>query len=74
MEELDGRKDRYEKRTSVDALIYLVVVPKYLAYVVLKLARNVTRDNKKNKINSRHVLLAAKNDEKLKIASRSHHC
>ncbi|KAG7028431.1 putative histone H2A.5, partial [Cucurbita argyrosperma subsp. argyrosperma] len=59
---LDGRtrrylkKGRYEKRTSVDALIYLVVVPKYLASMVLKLATNVTRDNKKNKINSRHPL------------------
>ncbi|KAG2729718.1 hypothetical protein I3843_01G257400 [Carya illinoinensis] len=37
----------------------------YLAIEVLELARSAARDNKKNRINPRHVFLAVRNDEEL---------
>ncbi|KAG7995056.1 hypothetical protein I3843_01G089200 [Carya illinoinensis] len=50
---------------QIGAPIYLATVLEYLAAEVLELAGNATRDNKKNKINPRHVLLAVRNDEEL---------
>lgn len=53
------------KRTSTGANVYLVAVLKYLAAKVLELGGNAARDNKKNKIIPRYLLLAIRNDEKL---------
>ncbi|XP_058222366.1 probable histone H2A.5 [Rhododendron vialii] len=59
------KKGRYAKRIGVGAPIYLAAVLEYLAAEVLELSGNAARDNKKNRINPRHLLLAVRNDDEL---------
>ena len=45
--------------------VYLAAVLEYICAEQLELAGNAARDNRKSRINNRHIMLAARNDEEL---------
>ncbi|KAJ1353413.1 imidazoleglycerol-phosphate dehydratase [Parelaphostrongylus tenuis] len=59
------RKGNYAGRVGGGANVYLAAVLEYLAAVVLELAGNEARDNKKTKISPRHLQLAVRSNEDL---------
>mmetsp|Transcript_20456 Transcript_20456/g.32540 ORF Transcript_20456/g.32540 Transcript_20456/m.32540 type:complete len:152 (+) Transcript_20456:113-568(+) len=56
----------YGRRIGGGAPIYLASVLEYLTAELLELAGNAAKDNKKQRIIPRHIMLAIKNDDELR--------
>lgn len=59
------RKANYAERVAVDDHVYLAAVLEHLVAEVLEPAGSATRDNKKSRINLRHLQLVVRNNKKL---------
>lgn len=57
------RNGRYAGRISDTAAVFTAAVLEYLAAELLELSGNVARDDKKVRINPRHLMLAGRSDD-----------
>lgn len=60
------RKEFYGESISTLGPVYLTAVLEYLSAEVLSLAHNAARDEKKSRIEPRHINLAIRNDQELR--------
>ena len=63
------RKGHYADKIGSGTSVCLAAVFEYLPAEILELASNAARDNKKARIVPRHLQLAVRNDEELKIST-----
>lgn len=59
------KQGRYADRIGSGAPVYLASVLEYMTSEIIELAGSKAQDNKKQRINPRHVMLAIKSDEEL---------
>ena len=59
------RQGGYANRVGGGAPVYLASVLEYLTAELLELAGNAAKDNKRQRIVPRHVMLAVRNDDEL---------
>jgi len=59
------RKGGYARRLATGGSIYLTAVVEYIAAEILELAGNTAKDQKKLRIQPRHIQLAIRSDEEL---------
>ena len=59
------RQGGYAKRCGGGAPVFLASVLEYLTAELLELAGNAAKDNKRQRIVPRHVMLAVRNDDEL---------
>ena len=65
------RQGGYSQRIGGGAPVYLASVMEYLTAELLELAGNAAKDNKKQRITPRHIMLAVKNDDELSTLLRN---
>lgn len=60
-----ARDMRLAKRTGAGAPVYMTAVLEYIAAEILELSGNASKDNHKQRITQRHLMLAVREDEEL---------